>query len=231
MNRWPVLTPIMPDLGAATPPANSLALRCRGSAEKRCASDSAILASGNSRGGDRAGCGRGQERTTRSSRTGYPVSGLRAGPRIFGGWASWNPACGAGPGRGSALKCPPNATNASHTRRKLWWTSLAEMHVQGVSTRKVKAITEELCGHSFSASTISRINKTLDTELKKFATRALEEEYPYGFLRATRRCAKTGSSGAERFWWRSESTGTGGAVCWRWNWRNGKARPVGGNCY
>ncbi len=62
--------------------------------------------------------------------------------------------------------------------------SLAEMYVQGVSTRKVKAITEELCGHSFSASTISRINKTLDTELKKFATRALEEEYPYLILDA-----------------------------------------------
>jgi putative transposase len=28
------------------------------------------------------------------------------------------------------------------------------MYVQGVSTRKVKAITEELCGHSFSASAI-----------------------------------------------------------------------------
>ncbi len=29
--------------------------------------------------------------------------------------------------------------------------ALAEMYVQGVSTRKVKAITDELCGHSFSA--------------------------------------------------------------------------------
>jgi hypothetical protein len=28
--------------------------------------------------------------------------------------------------------------------------ALAEMYVQGVSTRKVRAITEELCGHSFS---------------------------------------------------------------------------------
>ena len=28
-------------------------------------------------------------------------------------------------------------------------SALAEMYVQGVSTRKVKAITEELCGHSF----------------------------------------------------------------------------------
>jgi transposase-like protein len=31
-----------------------------------------------------------------------------------------------------------------------------------VSTRKVKAITEELCGPAFSASAISEINKTLD---------------------------------------------------------------------
>src|SRR5262245_15109681 len=39
-------------------------------------------------------------------------------------------------------------------------SALAEMYVQGVSTRKVKAITEELCGHAFSASAISEINKT-----------------------------------------------------------------------
>ncbi len=58
-------------------------------------------------------------------------------------------------------------------------SALAEMYVQGVSTRKVKAITEELCGHSFSASTISEINKGLDAELKKFALRRLEEPYPY----------------------------------------------------
>jgi transposase-like protein len=61
---------------------------------------------------------------------------------------------------------------------------LAEMYVQGVSTRKVKAVTEELCGHAFSASSISRINKTLDEELKKFATRKLDEEYPYIILDA-----------------------------------------------
>ena len=29
---------------------------------------------------------------------------------------------------------------------------MMEMYIQGVSTRKVKAITEELCGHQFSAS-------------------------------------------------------------------------------
>jgi putative transposase len=63
-------------------------------------------------------------------------------------------------------------------------SALAEMYVQGVSTRKVKAITEELCGHSFSASVISEINKGLDETLTKFARRRLVEEYPYLILDA-----------------------------------------------
>ena len=63
-------------------------------------------------------------------------------------------------------------------------SALAEMYIQGVSTRKVKAITEELCGHAFSASTISRINQTLDGELQKFAQRRLEQSYPYLILDA-----------------------------------------------
>jgi mutator family transposase len=37
--------------------------------------------------------------------------------------------------------------------------------VQGVSTRKVKAVAEELCGHGVSASTIGEINKKMDEEL------------------------------------------------------------------
>lgn len=62
--------------------------------------------------------------------------------------------------------------------------TLAEMYVQGVSTRKVKEITEQLCGHEFSAATVSRMNQTLDEELAKFASRRLEEEYPYLVLDA-----------------------------------------------
>jgi putative transposase len=62
--------------------------------------------------------------------------------------------------------------------------SLAEMYVQGVSTRKVKAITEELCGHAFSASTVSQMNQQLDAALTRFARRHLEEEYPYLILDA-----------------------------------------------
>jgi len=57
--------------------------------------------------------------------------------------------------------------------------ALAEMYFQGVSTRKVKAITEELCGHRFSASTISAINQRLDESLTAFARRRLEEPFAY----------------------------------------------------
>jgi transposase-like protein len=67
---------------------------------------------------------------------------------------------------------------------KALFAALTEMYVQGVSTRKVKAITEELCGHSFSASSISEITKKLDTQLEAFAKRPLEEEYPYLILDA-----------------------------------------------
>jgi len=63
-------------------------------------------------------------------------------------------------------------------------SALTEMYVQGVSTRKVKAITEELCGHSFSASAISDMVKTMDDRLKEFAERRLEEAFPYLILDA-----------------------------------------------
>jgi putative transposase len=43
---------------------------------------------------------------------------------------------------------------------KALFAALTEMYIQGVSTRKVKAITEELCGHSFSASSISEITRS-----------------------------------------------------------------------
>jgi putative transposase len=62
--------------------------------------------------------------------------------------------------------------------------TLAEMYVQGVSTRKVKAVTEALCGHSFSASSISAVNKSLDEALDKFSARRLSEPFPYLILDA-----------------------------------------------
>ena len=58
------------------------------------------------------------------------------------------------------------------------------MYVQGVSTRKIKAITEELCGHELSASAVSDLNVKLDAELERFARRSLEMELPYLILDA-----------------------------------------------
>lgn len=71
-------------------------------------------------------------------------------------------------------------------------SALAEMYVQGVSTRKVKAVTEQLCGHSFSASSVSEMNKTLDAALTAFATRRLDEPYPYLILDARYERAREG---------------------------------------
>jgi len=62
--------------------------------------------------------------------------------------------------------------------------ALVEMYVQGVSTRKVRAVSEELCGHEFSASTISALNAKLDEELERFARQSLTGEYPYVILDA-----------------------------------------------
>ena len=45
------------------------------------------------------------------------------------------------------------------------------MCFQGVSSRKLKAVTEELCGHAFSASAIGAVNKTLDATLERFANK------------------------------------------------------------
>ena len=41
------------------------------------------------------------------------------------------------------------------------------------------AITEELCGHEFSASSISTITARLDGQLEEFSRRQLDEEFPY----------------------------------------------------
>jgi putative transposase len=62
--------------------------------------------------------------------------------------------------------------------------ALMQMYVQGVSTRRVKTITEELCGHEFSASAISELNVKMDEELRRFMSRRLEEPYPYIILDA-----------------------------------------------
>lgn len=57
--------------------------------------------------------------------------------------------------------------------------SIMEMYVQGVSTRKVKKITEELCGLEISKSQVSTLVKGLDKEVQQWRMRPLTKRYPY----------------------------------------------------
>ena len=61
---------------------------------------------------------------------------------------------------------------------------LQEMVINGVSTRKVKRITEQLCGLDFSRSQVSEISKKLDTDIQTWLNRPLNDEYPYLFVDA-----------------------------------------------
>ena len=61
--------------------------------------------------------------------------------------------------------------------------ALAEMYVQGVSTRKVAKVTEQMCGLELSSMQVSRAAKALDEELGAWRDRPLGNT-PYVFLDA-----------------------------------------------
>ena len=57
--------------------------------------------------------------------------------------------------------------------------TVAEMYIQGVATRKVKKITEALCGLDISKSQVSELTKRLDVEIESWRNRRLDKQYPY----------------------------------------------------
>ncbi|RYG70998.1 IS256 family transposase [Lentibacillus lipolyticus] len=68
---------------------------------------------------------------------------------------------------------------------KAFMTSMLEMVVNGVSTRKVKNIVEELCGESVSKSFVSSLTEKLDPIVREWANRSLGTTYyPYIFVDA-----------------------------------------------
>jgi putative transposase len=77
----------------------------------------------------------------------------------------------------------PQALERGVRSERALTTALAEMYVQGVSTRKVSKIVEELCGHEISSSTVSRLARQLDEELQRWRERPLGE-VPYLVLDA-----------------------------------------------
>ena len=58
---------------------------------------------------------------------------------------------------------------------------MLEMYVQGVSTRKVTKIVEELCGKSVSKSFISSLTTQLDQQVEDFLNKKFEMAYPFLF--------------------------------------------------
>lgn len=71
--------------------------------------------------------------------------------------------------------------------------ALAEMYVQGVSTRKVAQVTEKLCGFEVTSSQVSRAAQELDSVLEQWRNRPLGA-YPYVYLDA--RYEKVRNNGA-----------------------------------
>ena len=63
--------------------------------------------------------------------------------------------------------------------------TMAEMVVNGVSTRKVSQIMETLCGKTFSRSTVSEACRELDEKVREFRERPLSGEYPFLTVDAT----------------------------------------------
>ena len=77
----------------------------------------------------------------------------------------------------------PEALERGLRTERALLTTLAEMYVQGVSTRKVAAITEQLCGTAISSAQVSRAAALLDEELSAWRSRPLGR-CPFLFLDA-----------------------------------------------
>jgi transposase-like protein len=77
----------------------------------------------------------------------------------------------------------PSALEKGLRSEKALMAAMAEMYVQGVSTRKVSAIVEQLCGHAVSSSQVSKCTAQLDAELQAWRQRPLAS-FPYVILDA-----------------------------------------------
>jgi len=67
----------------------------------------------------------------------------------------------------------PQALERGSRSERALKLAVAEMYVKGVSTRRVKAITEKLCGLEVTSAQVSRVTAELDEELSAWRNRAL----------------------------------------------------------
>src|SRR5207237_570854 len=77
----------------------------------------------------------------------------------------------------------PSALEKGLRSERALHLTLAEMYLQGVSTRKVSAIIEQLCGSTVSSTQVSRATQLLDETVQQWRERPLGE-CPYLWLDA-----------------------------------------------
>jgi len=94
--------------------------------------------------------------------------------------------------RGSVQFYPSALEKGCRSERALK-LAIAEMYVQGVSTRRVTEVLEKMCGLSVSSTQVSRVAQILDEELEKWRNRPLGE-YPYLVLDAHYEKVRTAGS-------------------------------------
>ena len=78
---------------------------------------------------------------------------------------------------------PQSLEKGSRSERALK-LAIAQMYLEGVSTRRVQDITEKLCGYEVSSTQVSRVTQELDEEFEKFRNRPIGAIY-YLILDAT----------------------------------------------
>jgi transposase-like protein len=89
----------------------------------------------------------------------------------------------------------PSALDKGLRSERALKVAMAEMYVQGVSTRKVSAILEKMCGLEVSSTQVSQAAKQLDKELEKWRTRPIGSIH---FLQLDARYEKVRQDGVVR---------------------------------
>ena len=87
----------------------------------------------------------------------------------------------------------PSALEKGLRSEKALKLAMAEMYIQGVSTRKVTSVLEKLCGLEISSTQVSNASKLLDKELEKWRTRAIPK---ISFLQLDARYEKVRQDGS-----------------------------------
>lgn len=69
----------------------------------------------------------------------------------------------------------PQSIEKGTRSEKALKVAIAQMYLEGVSTRRVQDITEKLCGYEVSSTQVSRVTKELDEQFEQFRNRPIGE--------------------------------------------------------